>query len=53
MGGLRSEDGDISLWKLYNLFTLANMANYIYSILEIVVNATVFPYHWNIKMTTV
>jgi hypothetical protein len=35
----RSEAGDISLWKLYNLFTSANKASYIDSFLDRAVGA--------------
>lgn len=35
----RNEDGNISLWKLYNLFTGANKASYIDQFLERSVNA--------------
>jgi hypothetical protein len=38
----RNEQGDISLWKLYNLFTAANKNSYIDSFLDRAVNAAQF-----------
>jgi hypothetical protein len=38
----RSEEGEISLWKLYNLFTSANRASYIDSFLDRAVNVASF-----------
>jgi len=38
----RNESGDMSLWKLYNLFTSANKNSYIDSFLDRAVNATAF-----------
>jgi hypothetical protein len=38
----KAESGDISLWKLYNLFTSANKASYIDSFLDRAVGATFF-----------
>jgi hypothetical protein len=38
----RAEGGNISLWKLYNLFTAANKASYIDSILDRAVSVASF-----------
>jgi hypothetical protein len=38
----KGDNGDISLWKLYNLFTSANKASYIDSFLDRAVNVTGF-----------
>lgn len=38
----RNEGGDISLWRLYNLFTSANRNSYIDSFLDRAVNAATF-----------
>jgi hypothetical protein len=38
----KNEQGEISLWKLYNLFTAANKNSYIDSFLERAVNAAQF-----------
>jgi hypothetical protein len=38
----KGDNGDISLWKLYNLFTSANKASYIDSFLDRAVNASAF-----------
>ena len=54
----RDENGDINLWKVYNLFTSANKSSYIDTFLDRNVNAFDFskgikkaliedsPYHW-------
>ncbi|RYY46921.1 MAG: DUF3871 family protein [Chitinophagaceae bacterium] len=38
----KEEDGSISLWKLYNLFTGANKSSYIDSFLERAANASIY-----------
>jgi hypothetical protein len=38
----RESNGDISLWKLYNLFTSANKSSYIDSFADRAVNASAF-----------
>jgi hypothetical protein len=38
----RSNNGEISLWKLYNLFTFVNRNSYIDSFLDRAVSATTF-----------
>jgi hypothetical protein len=38
----RNENGDINLWRMYNLFTGANKSSYVHSFLERSINAFEF-----------